>query len=467
MRILPEGFAAEIESYSVPWGRLLLETLRTTEPSVSVRINPLKGTAVEVLQMSGVEAVEWSGTGFYLPARPVFALDPAWHQGRYYVQDSSSMAVEAVVRELVGRCLPGNRTPALLDACAAPGGKTIAALSALPEGSCVIANEFSPDRARILVENLSKYGSPDVAAVTSCDVTRFGIFEGAFDIVIADVPCSGEGMMRKDEQAVAQWSPQLVAGCAALQYEIMCKLWTAVRPGGFLIYSTCTFNRHENEDNVAAFAASTGAVPVAIGTLDGNGAVRSGLDSAMPCYRFIPGLVRGEGLFMAVLRKPGTTGTEPWKAPRRIPGMQSTPLAAEAARLSGLDTVDFAFAPVIGTDAGVFAYRKSHSDFLRTVMGLRPLLAGIPVAGLKGRGLAPSPELALSTVLAPGTFPCVELDRLAALDYLRGNAITDIPDGLPRGYILACHEGLPMGFAKNIGRRANNLYPDRWRLRLK
>lgn len=467
MRTLPQDFVAEIESYNAPWGERLLEALRTTAPSVSLRINPLKAVDVKDFRLPESEPVEWSRTGFYLSERPVFALDPAWHQGRYYVQDSSSMAVEAVVREVVAKYLPEKRTPALLDACAAPGGKTIAAMSALPEGSCVIANEFTPDRARILAENLSKYGSPDLVAVTSCDVARFGIFEEAFDIVIADVPCSGEGMMRKDEQAVAQWSPQLVADCAELQSEIIGKLWSTVRPGGFLIYSTCTFNRHENEDNVAAFASETGAEPIAIEALESMPTVSSGLNLGLPWYRFIPGLVRGEGLFMAVLRKPGNPDATPWKAPRRIPGMQSTPLAAEAARLSGLDTADFAFAPLTGANAGVFAYRKCHSDFLRTAMGLRPLLSGIPVAGVKGRDLAPAPELALSAALSKDTFPSVELDRRAALEYLRGNALADLPDGLPRGYIIACHEGFPMGFAKNIGRRANNLYPDRWRLRLK
>lgn len=464
MRTLPAGFTAEIESYGTPWGATLIDALTSTQPSVSVRINPLK-VPHAVAAADDDEKVPWSQFGFYLPERPVFALDPAWHQGLYYVQDSSSMAVEAAVREITAKYLPTNRPISMLDACAAPGGKTIAALSALPQGSCVIANEYMPDRARILAENLSKYGSPDVVAVTSCDTAMLRVFDEAFDIVIADVPCSGEGMMRKDDQAIDQWSEKLVADCASLQREIVRKLWRTLRPGGFLIYSTCTFNRHENEDNIATLALEFEAESMAVEALESIPEITHGLDPAHPSYRFLPGICRGEGLFMAVLRKPGEVPEEPWHAAGRVPGVSRTPLAPGAGKLSGIDAATYSFASdAKGTS--VWCYPTVHTDYVRAVMALRPMRTGTPVATVKGRDLAPAAELALSTILPKQQFPEAPLDYRAAIEYLRGNALSDIPGDLPRGFILPSYRGFPLGFAKNIGRRANNLFPDALRLRL-
>lgn len=206
---LPEGF---IESLSQGSGAPLFAGLPealSLDPVVSVRIDP--GKTPRGGWADDARAVPWAETsGRYLPSRPAFIFDPLMHQGAYYVQDASSMFLGHAVRHIT----EGHSGPvAYLDACAAPGGKTGAAIDALLPGSVVWANEYVPQRAAVLRENLAKKGYP-LTIVTTGDTARFAALPASFDIIAADVPCSGEGMMRKDAEAVAQWSPALVAQCA-------------------------------------------------------------------------------------------------------------------------------------------------------------------------------------------------------------------------------------------------------------
>ncbi|MDE5661108.1 MAG: RsmB/NOP family class I SAM-dependent RNA methyltransferase, partial [Muribaculaceae bacterium] len=215
------------DGYAMP----LIEAL-ATPPSVSIRANTLKDRTVP----DGAALVPWCDNGFYLPSRPLFAADPAWHQGLYYVQDASSMVYSHVVA-MISRMLEPQAGHGLryLDACAAPGGKSTAALEVLPADALVVANEYDRHRANILAENIAKSGAPN-AVVTRGDAARFGRMHDAFDIVAVDAPCSGEGMMRKEPEAVRQWSEALVADCAATQRRLLESLWEALRPGGVLIY---------------------------------------------------------------------------------------------------------------------------------------------------------------------------------------------------------------------------------------
>ena len=275
----------------------LPDELRSGNPSVAIRLNRAKATGLGV---DGADRVPWCHEGFYLDRRGAFTFDPAFHQGLYYVQDPSSMIISEAVRRLTADT---QEPVAYLDACAAPGGKTTAAIDALPAGSLVVANEFVPARAAVLRDNIVKWGYP-AAVVTQGDTSRFRKLSGMFDIVAADVPCSGEGMMRKDDEAVAQWSPALVNRCAELQREIVANLWPALAPGGYFIYSTCTFNRSEDEENLQWMIDELGAEPVDLG-LPGEWMIAGGIGTDLPCYRFLPHRLRGEGLFMGVMRKPG------------------------------------------------------------------------------------------------------------------------------------------------------------------
>lgn len=426
----------------------IVDALQSTTPAVSIRLNRHK----DFEPHRDWERVPWAERGYYLPSRPQFTLDPMLHQGRYYVQEASSM----VAGEIVSRLVAGSDAPLrYLDACAAPGGKTTAVIDALPAGSLTVANEYVPRRAAILVENLTKWGCPDTV-VSRGDTRRFGKLRGMFDIVGVDAPCSGEGMFRKDEDAVAQWSPGLVAECASRQREILGNVWPSLRSGGYLIYSTCTFNRRENEEIVDWMVEELGAESVDMGFPDDWG-VAGGIDSDHYCYRFLPHRLRGEGLFVAVVRKTGDDG-----ACRLKPAKLTKP---DKALASLADWIQDGHDRVIERDGdNVIAYPRRHADVIAALrQSLDVVSCGVELAETKGRDFAPTQSLAMSLVLNQDAFPAVDVDACTALTYLRREAVT-LPEGVGKGYVLLTHGGLPLGFVKNLGNRSNNLYPSAWRI---
>ena len=455
---LPKEF---VESLA-PLGEIardLPQVLAEAEPSVSVRLNRAKGAEA----LGGAEAVAWCADGIYLPERPLFAADPRWHQGRYYVQEASSMAHSAAFAELAA--MARDAAPLrVLDACAAPGGKTIGILSALTDSDFVVANEYDPHRCRILLENIEKWGAPNVA-ISRGDARAFARAGEVFDIITADVPCSGEGMMRKEEIAVSQWSPALVAQCAALQRAIVADLWKALRPGGFLLYSTCTFNTSENEENIRWAMDELGAEGVALALADMPGVCPAVLPGVEAC-RFIPGRVRGEGLFIAALRKPEDGHAAAGSAPRR--SRKADKGGKAAAKDPAFDRTLLLGAERYALLPGevLTAVPAEHRDFVEALARIVRLeRAGLPVAELKGRDYAPTCALLLSTTLNGAAIPSISLELAEAYSYLRGNALSDIPTPA-KGYAAAAFGGYPLGPAKCVGSRANNLYPAAYRLRL-
>ena len=267
-------------------GRILAALER--EPEVSVRVNPFKLTLTALREHFGALAgdpVAWAPEeAFYLQERPSFTLDPLFHAGGYYVQEASSMYAGALFERALDGL--GRRTGLrVLDLCAAPGGKTTQLLSHLDETSLLVANEVVPARATVLAENVARWGRSDVA-VSQSDPSTFGALRGWFDVMVTDVPCSGEGMFRKDERAVAEWSLDAVRLCAARQRRIVGDVWPALAPGGWLIYSTCTFNRQEDEDNVDWICRELGG-------------------TCLEMRHFYPGEDRGEGFFAALIHKHG------------------------------------------------------------------------------------------------------------------------------------------------------------------
>ena len=258
----------------------------SARPEVSVRVNPFKLTLEGLRAHFGTLAgdpVPWaSEEAFYLLDRPSFTLDPLFHAGAYYVQEASSMYVGVLFERALG--VLGRRTGVrVLDLCAAPGGKTTQLLSHLDDTSLLVANEVMASRATVLSDNVARWGCSNVA-VTSSDPAAFASLSGFFHVVVVDAPCSGEGMFRKDDRAVAEWSPATVNLCAARQRRILADVWPALSPGGLLIYSTCTFNRREDEDNVAWICHELGA-------------------ECLEQRHFYPGEERGEGFFSALVRK--------------------------------------------------------------------------------------------------------------------------------------------------------------------
>ena len=284
--MFPPEFVNDLtESLGDGRARRLLESL-ACEPELSVRINPFKITLAALRTHFGPlagDSVPWAADeGFYLSGRPSFTSDPLFHAGAYYVQEASSMYVGRLFEQALSQL--GRRTGLrVLDLCAAPGGKTTQLLSHLDETSLLVANEVVPSRATVLADNVARWGCANVA-VTHSDPSAFAGLAGFFDVAVVDAPCSGEGMFRKDPRAASEWSPGAVRHCAARQRRILGDMWPSLAPGGFLIYSTCTFNRQENEDNVAWLCSELGAGLVGM-------------------RHFYPGEDRGEGFFAALVRK--------------------------------------------------------------------------------------------------------------------------------------------------------------------
>lgn len=418
----------------------------TGEPVVSIRYNEEK-----VQPCTELAQVPWCSAGHYLPERPSFTADPLFHAGCYYVQEASSMFVEQVVKQFV------EGPQRALDLCAAPGGKSTHLLSLLPKGSLLVSNEIVPQRAQVLAENIIKWGNP-AAVVTRNSPADFSPFADFFDFVLVDAPCSGEGMFRKDSFAVEQWSTQIVKQCADRQREILTNIWPSLRPGGLLVYSTCTFNREENEECVEWIMHELGATPLTLevpaewnvtGALAGEG---------IPASRFIPGYTAGEGLFLAVLRKDGDA---PLAQPRATRFQLPAPRLKAQVEEWVEDAAGFAF---VQDGEYIIALPEEHLNVILALrQRLKVLHCGIGVAEIKGNKVLPQHSLAMSTSVAVKAFERVELSLEQALGYLHREAIP--LSGAPVGHLLLTYKGVPLGFVKNIGNRANNMYPQEWRIR--
>lgn len=381
--------------------------------ATSIRFNPFK-LPVQPLFPNAVP-VPWCRHAYWLEKRPDFTLDPLFHAGVYYVQEAGSLFLDQVLRKHV-------TSPVLaLDLCGAPGGKSTLMRGALPEGSMLVSNEPDRRRANILLENMLKYGHPDVL-VTHNYAQDFAKTGWTFDVILADVPCSGEGLFRKEAGAVGEWSLPNVHFCQKRQRQILRDIWPCLREGGLLIYSTCTFNTHENEENVRFIAEELGAEILSVPTETAwqvTGSLLAGWHESV--YRFIPGITQSEGLFMAVLRKkgmPGAHGILPGSARR---------------------------------------YAQSHRL-------IHLLSDGIPAFEQKGKEHIPSAAHALSLAAAPDAYPRVELTLPQARRYLHRESFA-LPPGTPNGFVVVTYQKHPLGFMKNLGDRANNLYPKNWAIR--
>ena len=421
--------------------------------SVSVRMNPFKKAEA----FEG-RPVVWSRHGVMLEQRPQFTLDPVFHAGAYYVQDSSSMFVGNVFRHVLEDMeLPSARPLRVLDLCAAPGGKTTDLAASLREACgdnfLLVANEVMKARVGILADNVALWGDPNVVVVSD-DPRAFALLAGYFDIILADVPCSGEGMFRKDEQAQEQWSEDNVALCEARQRRIIADVWPSLKQGGVLIYSTCTFNKYENDGNVLWISENLGADSLP------NGIEAEGVIKTEYGYSLVPGFVEGEGQYCASLRKNSDVdfvqdrsfrgGDKPLKGVSLPDGLDAYFVRKMKFALKG-ETVTAVPEHLAGDVASL---RQS----------LHVISAGCAVGTLKGKILVPDADLALNISLAEDAFPRADVDRMTALQYLHRDAIT-LSDA-PKGYVLVCYGGLPLGFVKNLGNRCNSLHPQSRRIRM-
>lgn len=426
--------------------------------SVSVRSNPFKPGRTPEGRM-----VQWAAHGRILPERPVFTLDPHFHGGAYYVQDSSSMFVGHVFRTLVGNAsAPAGRPFRVLDLCAAPGGKTTDLAASLREmfgdNFILVSNEVMKQRAGVLADNVALWGDPNVV-VTSDDPKSFAALTGFFDVIVADVPCSGEGMFRKDEEAQRQWSEDNVALCQARQRRIVADMWPALAQGGIFIYSTCTFNRYENDGNVEWISRELGAEFLLAEDVveHPEGVIRTGNG-----YSLVPGFVEGEGQYCSALRK--TSEAEyvetACRPARPVKGQKDASLPKGLEKLLDREVSIRMKGDMVTAVPVLLAQSVSILQ-----QHLHVIAAGCALGVVKAGVLVPDADLALSLMLREDAFPSVDLDRDSALAYLHRDAIT-LPADTDRGYVLIRYEGLPLGFVKNLGNRCNSLHPQSRRIRM-
>jgi 16S rRNA C967 or C1407 C5-methylase (RsmB/RsmF family)/NOL1/NOP2/fmu family ribosome biogenesis protein len=459
---LPVAFIEQIKELLPNDYEAFFEAMAQPSP-VSVRLNDKVALTPNYPQVPHCE------NGYYLPNRPTFTLDPWFHAGVYYVQEAGSMYLEQVVRKYLSvpesiidspnhqiTQSPKRSEFRALDLCAAPGGKSTHLASLLGNDSLLISNEVMPQRAHILAENATKWGYGNMA-VTNNRPADFGKLEGYFDLILTDVPCSGEGMFRKDEKAIEDWSAAYVLECAERQRSILADVWPALKQDGLLIYSTCTFNKAENEDNIQWIAQELGA-------------------EILESRHFYFHTDQSEGLFMAALRKTAPTTqmrvkskvTSPKsKVERSIEQKQTRSLSLSKCPCLGvkypLRNIDYWC--IKQEKDLIYTLPKAYeADFALLDKHLRWLKKGIGIATLKGKNQTPHIDLALSRHINQEAFTTYELDINTALHYLKGESIT-LPDA-PIGYLLLTYKGVPMGWGKNIGNRCNNLYPDAWRIRM-
>ena len=454
MQTLPEAFVRQLTISLGPERAGEVVSFITGSPaSTAVRINPFKVNAFPAQFASGRET--FSRWGRLLDGRPEFALDPLFHAGAYYVQEASSMYLESILPLMLRMREERPEGPfAVLDLCAAPGGKSTHLLSMLREipGSFLVSNEVIRSRASVLCENIAKWGAANVV-VTNDDPADFSPLGEYFDVIVVDAPCSGEGMFRKDPEAVAQWSEDNVRLCAARQRRILTDILPCLRPGGLLVYSTCTFNPAEDEDNVAWLASQYGM-------------------EVLEQRHFYPGDPgAGEGFFLSSLRKGGAYGA----SGRSSANSRGRGSGAPSRFKEDIPWVNdgfplFRFGSLLKAFPAASAARMLELTEGGTGARLRVLASGTAVAEVKdGRGggkpvVIPQFSLIQSEVYRRGSLPEVEVPLETALEYLR-RGLPTLP-GAPAGYVVLTYEGVPSGLLKNLGNRCNNLLPPSLRLRI-
>ncbi len=444
--MLPEEFLQRINTQTYIDSPLLQAALLQPAP-VSVRINPAKWTE----RVSGYEGVPWEQNGFYLPERPLFTLDPLFHAGAYYPQEASGMFTGELFRQVTS----GMKNLRVLDLCGAPGGKSTHISSILGKNGFLIANEVIRQRAAILAENITKWGLGNTA-VTQNDPAAFASLENFFDIIIVDAPCSGEGMFH-DEVAVREWSAANAQMCSERQRRILADVWPSLKPGGVLIYSTCTFNGAENEQNIMWLSERSGAetVKAEIRAFSGITEIEY---RGITGYGFHPGRIKGDGFFIAALRKQEDANPRHIRLRGGDPGVPAR-LAEKINTMTSFDPEKIIF-----TENRIIALAASRDLHRYIADRLNVVKAGTMIGEMKNESFIPAHDLAMSVKLNKPYWPRYDASWDDAIAFLRLEDLR-IPD-MPVGRILVCHRDVPLGFVNNLGKRTNNGYPQSWRIRM-
>lgn len=442
--LLPEKFVFQTKNIIQDEIDDFLSALDQKSP-VSVRVNDKR------IYSPSDEKVRWCDEGYYLAERPLFTADPYFHAGVYYVQEASSMFLCEVLKQLVSK----NST--VLDLSAAPGGKSTLISQYINEEGLLVSNEIIHSRANILAENMIKWGN-DSVVVTNNEPKDFQNLPAFFDVIVVDAPCSGEGMFRKDSASINEWSLQNVTICAARQKDILTDVWDSLKEDGILIYSTCTYNKEENEKNVEWIEDELGAsyIPLNINEFPEITTYNKG-------YRFFPYKTTGEGFFIAALRK--KAGVE---RPRKIKNRKEKNQAKTLKNAE--DFRKYLKLPdkweIIKEENIISAFNRTKVEQLELLKRyLKIIHFGITLVEQKGKDYIPHISLALSKNINSGNFETADVEYETTISFLRRETI--FLENISMGYILLKYQNIPIGWVKNVGNRCNNLYPNEWRIRMK
>ncbi len=413
-----------------------------TSPPTSIRLNPDKVASTKI----PFEKIPWCEHGYYLPKRFSFTTDPFFHLGAYYVQEASSMFLHHILKFLQIE----NKPKRILDLCASPGGKSTLIASVMHDDSLLVSNETVSSRVGALIQNMMKWGNANVV-VTNNDAAAFGKMKNFFDVIVVDAPCSGEGMFRKDDFAVQQWNPNLVLQCEQRQKNILNDVWDALTPGGFLIYSTCTFNKNENEDVLKHFIENNDCTSFEISANQLEN-ISSSFDDKIFADRFFPHKTKGEGFFISVLQK-----------------TSSTIVTSEEKKIKKHDfkkhffsflSPNFLVAVLNGFTIGV---NQLHAEMIANMVSkLNVKKFGVCIGNQVGSEMRYHHHLSMWPQLNNSEFDFLDLNYEDAIKFLRGQ--TDINCDSGKGWIIARYKNQNLGFAKNLGNRINNYYPKELRI---
>lgn len=425
MEQLPQAF---VESMARRLGDELPAFLRTYQEPYwrGVRLNPLKKTAMPPLTLT--ERVPWEPTGWYLPIENAAGARPLHEAGAYYLQEPSAMLPAAVLAPR-----PGER---VLDLCAAPGGKSTQLGLRMAGQGLLVCNEPVPKRAEVLARNVERMGITNALVVSAMPRQLADRWPEGFDAVQVDAPCSGEGMFRRHPETRLEWSPEAAEGCARRQADILDCAAELVRPGGRLVYSTCTLNRTENEDTVEAFCRRhPDFAPEGFSLPEADAPT-----GMLTCF---PHRMRGEGHFVALLRRQGD-GAASLTADASLP-------APDKAAMKALTD----FIPDAPRPTAMLGDTLISLPGCPEVRGLRVLRAGLHLGKLKGKVFQPDHAWAVS--VCPPDMPRLALTEEQAARYQAGEVLPAPAD--VKGWVLSTLNGLALGWGKVSEGMMKNHYP--------
>jgi len=445
--MFPEEFLNRISSQKYIAHHDLTKALAAPSP-VSIRINPAKWDHIP----ANSKPVPWSTYGYYLKERPSYTLDPLFHAGCYYPQEASSMFLEQVVMQTSDLSGP----LMVLDLCAAPGGKSTILSELIGKDSLLVANDAIRSRAVILAETLSKWGTAN-SLVTQNDPSSFARLPGMFDIILVDAPCSGEGMFRT-AVAVNEWSVGNAAHCSERQKRILMDVWPALRENGILVYSTCTFNPGENEENIRWLIDKQRAECIRLDISKFKGIVEIEYEGIYG-YGFYPDKISGEGFFISAIRK------KDFQEKLRIKSTKNSDLKPSKSDLSVTgNSTSFADDRILRWGEELLAVPCSIDEYSHLFRNLKIIKAGTKLFVTKKNDFLPAHELALSQSLKTGAFPAIELNLKDSIAFLKRDSF--VPGQAITGWNLVTYKGVKLGFIKNLGNRINNYFPVEWRIRM-